>query len=76
MDLKDATKSAMVWATDSNTFVCSSVMPNGTEILESGDLGGVYFKGTASVVELQIAKGEYLFLRHYLHGLMHSSDQD
>lgn len=49
----------MIWAKDSNAFVCTDVMPNGVSPLESGDLSGDYYDGVVDVVEEQIAKAGY-----------------
>jgi hypothetical protein len=56
-NITDPTSTSMIWARDSNAFVCSAVLPGGVASVESGDLGGVYYDGVVDVVELQIAKG-------------------
>lgn len=56
-DISDATSSSMIWARDSNAYVCTAVIPGGVSAVETGDLGGVYYDGVVDVVELQIAKG-------------------
>jgi hypothetical protein len=61
-DIKDATSSSMVWARDSNAYVCTAVMPGGVSAVETGDLGDAYYNGVVDVVELQIAKGMYQVL--------------
>lgn len=50
----------MVWATDSNAFVCSTVLPNGVSAVEAGDLStNGYYAAAIPVVQLQIAKAGY-----------------
>jgi len=73
-DLADATSTSMVWARDTNAYVCSAVLPGGVNAVETGDLGGAYYSGVVDVVELQIAKGT-IFLRQQpwlntYHGLL------
>jgi hypothetical protein len=59
MTLSDYTSTAMVWATDSNAYVCTQVMPNGYTTLETGDLDGAYYTSNTPTIDLQIAKGMY-----------------
>ena len=59
LDIGDAKGSAMLWAQDANKYVCSVVMPDGADVLESGDLYPKYYDGAIDTVELQIAKGGY-----------------
>lgn len=57
--LDDPIDTAMLWATDANAYVCSTVLPNGQSAVETGDLDGDYYKSAIPVVELQIAKAGY-----------------
>lgn len=59
LDLDDPKASALVWATDANAYVCSVVMPDGAQPLESGDLYPTYYDSAIGTIELQIAKGGY-----------------
>lgn len=56
--IDDASSTGMVWARDANAYVCSSVIPDGVAAVQNTDLGGDYYTGAISVVELQITKGE------------------
>ncbi|PQE31297.1 nuclease s1 protein [Rutstroemia sp. NJR-2017a WRK4] len=58
-DISDPVSSAMVWASDSNAYVCSTVLPNGVSAVEGVDLSGAYYKSAIPVVEEQIAKAGY-----------------
>jgi hypothetical protein len=49
----------MVWAIDSNSYVCSTVMPDGSNATETGDLGGDYYAAALPIVQIQIAKAGY-----------------
>lgn len=49
----------MIWAQDTNAYVCSTVMPDGVAATESVDLGGDYYTAAIPIVELQIAKAGY-----------------
>lgn len=44
------------WATDSNTYVCSTVMLNGASALKNEDLFTTYYNTCVPAVELQFAK--------------------
>ena len=57
--IDDIQGSAVRWASDANSFVCSMVMPDGEAALEKGDLYPDYFNSVAPTVELQIVKGGY-----------------
>lgn len=59
MDLNDVVSTGMVWATDSNAFVCSVVMPNGVDAVQGQELDGAYYDSTIGTIELQIAKAGY-----------------
>lgn len=59
MKLSDPVASSMIWAGDSNAFVCTSVMPKGVSPLEAVDLAGDYYDGVVGVVEEQVAKAGY-----------------
>ncbi|KAJ9295513.1 hypothetical protein DTO271G3_5969 [Paecilomyces variotii] len=58
-DVKDAQTTAMRWASDGNSYVCTVVMPNGAAALEKGDLYPTYYNSVIGTIELQIAKGGY-----------------
>ena len=49
----------MVWASDSNAYVCTAVMPNGVDATETVDLSGDYYTTVLPVVKLQFAKAGY-----------------
>ncbi|KAG9239912.1 putative nuclease PA3 [Calycina marina] len=50
---------ATKWATDANALVCTVVMPDGVEALQTGDLYPTYYNSVVPTVEMQIAKGGY-----------------
>lgn len=58
-DIGDVVTTATRWASDANAFVCSVVMPNGSEPLQKGDLYPTYYNSVIDTVELQVAKGGY-----------------
>lgn len=58
-DTKDVITTASRWASDSNSYVCSVVMPNGAAALQTGDLYPTYYNSVIDTIELQIAKGGY-----------------
>ncbi|KAI1481574.1 S1/P1 nuclease [Daldinia eschscholtzii] len=53
------TATALKWATDSNAYVCSTVLPDGISAVENKDLSGKYTTTAQPVVDLQIAKQGY-----------------
>ncbi|KAH9213705.1 S1/P1 nuclease-like protein [Leptodontidium sp. 2 PMI_412] len=59
MKLSDPVASSMIWAGDSNAYVCTTVMPKGVSPLETVDLAGDYYTGVVGVVEEQVAKAGY-----------------
>jgi len=59
IDHSDTVSTAMVWATDSNAFVCSVVIPNGVSAVQGQELDGTYYDSVIGTIELQIAKAGY-----------------
>lgn len=50
----------MVWAADTNAYVCSTVLSKGVAAVETGDLStNGYYTAAIPVVKLQIAKAGY-----------------
>jgi hypothetical protein len=62
IDITDAESSAMIWASDSNAYVCTTVMPDGISAVENVDLSGDYYTTAMPVIELQIAKAGYRYV--------------
>lgn len=59
MDFSDPIGSAMVWARDANSYVCTAVVPEGQEAVEGKELEGTYYDEAIPVIQLQIAKAGY-----------------
>jgi len=59
MNIKDSVGSAMVWATDANSFVCTTVVPKGEAAVAGQELDGAYYDSAIPVIQLQIAKAGY-----------------
>lgn len=62
MDIAGLTRqedSALVWAQESNAFVCNTVMPSGSTPLVGTELNGTYYETAIPVIQLQIAKAGY-----------------
>ncbi|KAI0840962.1 nuclease S1 precursor [Hypoxylon sp. FL0890] len=53
------TSTALKWATESNAYVCSTVLKGGISAVENKDLSGSYTTTAQPVVDLQIAKQGY-----------------
>ena len=61
IDYSNPVSTTMAWATDSNAFVCSIVMPGGVSSVRNKELGSSYYDSAVGTIELQIAKGEYFY---------------
>ncbi|KAF1983406.1 S1/P1 nuclease [Aulographum hederae CBS 113979] len=59
IDLSDAVSSSMTWARDANSYVCSTVIPDGVDGVEGKELDGAYYDSSITVIELQVAKAGY-----------------
>jgi hypothetical protein len=59
LDVSKGVESAMVWATDANSFVCTTVVPDGQDAVEGKELEGAYYDAAIPVIQLQIAKAGY-----------------
>ncbi|KAI1824380.1 putative nuclease S1 precursor [Xylaria intraflava] len=57
--LDDPIATSMVWANESNAYVCSHVLPEGPKAIIGQELAGKYFENAAPVIELQVAKAGY-----------------
>ena len=64
ISVDDAESTAMEWANDANDYVCSDVLPDGVDAVETGDLSGAYFDAHGDVARLQIAKGGYRLAKY------------
>jgi len=58
----------MSWASDSNAFVCTEVMPSGVSAVEDTDLSGTYYTKVLPTIKLQIAKAGYRLVCPWLWG--------
>ena len=56
---KKPVDSAMVWASDANSFVCSTVVPNGPDAVRNQEISGSYYESAIPVVQKQIAKAGF-----------------
>ncbi|QSZ33580.1 hypothetical protein DSL72_005148 [Monilinia vaccinii-corymbosi] len=60
IDIDDPITSSLTWASDTNAYVCSTVLPSGVSAVEGGDLStNGYYTAAIPVVKLQIAKAGY-----------------
>lgn len=56
VNVNDVIDSVTAWSSEANAFVCSVVVPNGWDAVQSGDLSESYYESVVPTVELQIAK--------------------
>ncbi|KAK8127586.1 hypothetical protein PG984_008694 [Apiospora sp. TS-2023a] len=59
LSLTDAQNTTLGWATESNAYVCSTVLEGGVSTVEDQDLSGDYTTTAQPIVSLQIAKQGY-----------------
>ncbi|AEO66216.1 uncharacterized protein THITE_2143832 [Thermothielavioides terrestris NRRL 8126] len=59
LSITNGQSSALTWASESNAQVCTVVMPDGVDALQSEDLSGSYTTAATPTVNLQIAKQGY-----------------
>lgn len=55
-NLADPNECGIEWATETNQLVCTYVFAPGLEWVKENDLGGEYYEGAVSTVELQLAR--------------------
>lgn len=56
LSLEDAEGSALLWATESNALVCTTVLKEGRDAINGTELAGSYYDAATAVVEEQVAK--------------------
>ncbi|RAL64302.1 hypothetical protein DID88_002194 [Monilinia fructigena] len=60
IDIHDPITSSLAWASDTNAYVCSTVLKDGVADVKTGDLStNGYYTAAIPVVKLQIAKAGY-----------------
>lgn len=59
VNIADPVSSAMVWAQDANSYVCTTVVPNGQIAVEGQELEGAYYDAAIPVIQTQIAKAGF-----------------
>ncbi|EED19605.1 nuclease S1 precursor, putative [Talaromyces stipitatus ATCC 10500] len=59
IDVGDPVNSAMTWARDANSYVCSTVLKPGLDYLEATDLSSSYYSNSKPVFEELIARAGY-----------------
>jgi hypothetical protein len=59
MNLADPEGSALIWAGESNTFVCTTVLLHGQKAIEGTELSGMYYEYAIPMVESLVARAGY-----------------
>ncbi|CAK7245349.1 MAG: hypothetical protein STHCBS139747_006929 [Sporothrix thermara] len=59
MTLDDVEGTALIWARESNAYVCTHVLPQGPKAIVGQELGSSYYEDAAPVVEVQIARAGF-----------------
>ncbi|KJR82693.1 uncharacterized protein SPSK_03447 [Sporothrix schenckii 1099-18] len=57
--LADTEGTALIWARESNAYVCTHVLPQGPKAIVGQELGSSYYDDAAPVVEIQVARAGY-----------------
>jgi hypothetical protein len=55
-NLEDPIETALAWATESNAYVCSTVLKGGVDAVKYQELNGTYFETAGPVAQIQIAR--------------------
>jgi len=59
VDITDPVTTSLVWASETNAFVCTTVLPSGKDGVENQELSGAYYEAAVPVIQLQIARAGY-----------------
>ncbi|RYP32777.1 hypothetical protein DL767_005025 [Monosporascus sp. MG133] len=59
IDLNDPIATSMKWASESNAFVCTNVLPEGPVAIVGQELAGEYYEKAVPVIEVQVARAGY-----------------
>jgi hypothetical protein len=59
INASDAIDSSLVWAREANSYVCSTVVPNGPDAVFGKELSGAYYQTAIPVVTKQIARAGF-----------------
>lgn len=62
IDLSDPVSTALVWAQESNAFICTTVLPEGLDGVHGKELSGEYYESAVPVVQIQVAKAGYRYV--------------
>ncbi len=57
--LNDTKATALIWASEANSYVCSDVLSAGVDAVEQGDLSGSYYAAHFDVARTQITRAGY-----------------
>ncbi|KAH8809105.1 phospholipase C/P1 nuclease domain-containing protein [Xylogone sp. PMI_703] len=59
IDLSDSESTALLWAGQTNAYVCTTVMPDGLASVVGQELSGSYYESCVPVIKLQVARAGY-----------------
>jgi len=74
MDITDPVTTALGWASETNAFVCTTVLPSGKDGVENKELSGAYYEAAVPVIQLQIARAGYRYVFLFLGTLLRSQN--
>jgi len=62
IDITDPVTTSLAWATETNKFVCTTVLPGGRDKVANQELSGNYYDAAVPVIQLQIARAGYRYV--------------
>jgi hypothetical protein len=63
VDITDPVTTSLIWASETNAFVCTTVLPGGKDAVQNQELNGTYYEAAVPVIQLQIARAGYRLAR-------------
>ena len=66
IDITDPVTTSLAWASETNAFVCTTVLPSGKDGVENQELSGSYYEAAVPVIQLQIARAGYRYVPLHL----------
>ena len=59
IDITDPVTTSLGWASQTNKFVCTTVLPEGKDGVVGKELNGTYYGVAVPVIQLQVARAGY-----------------
>lgn len=59
LDITDPVTTSLGWASETNRFVCTTVLPEGKDGVLGKELNGTYYDAAVPLIQLQVARAGY-----------------